>query len=307
MKRNNPSPNGQATPTMSRREFLGLSVLGLGIPLAEGLTSPSAPRAASPEELAILYDPVKCVGCRACQMACKRWNNLPAESTDALGIYESPTDLSAITWTIIKLKQTDTGWHFFCYQCMHCTDAACVAVCPTGALFHDERGFVALDREKCNGCGYCTQFCPFGVPHLQTANIWTGAAKSAKCTFCQDRVWNGLGGPSCAEVCPVGALQWGKRAELLEVARARVAELQARGMNARIYGETELGGLHRLSILLDEPAQYGLPAAPGSPALARFWQKVIQPLGNALFGVALAGILGVFLFVRRKIRMEEVR
>lgn len=291
---------------MSRREFLGLSALGLGISLA-GARPAAATRAAPPDEVAILYDPVKCVGCKACQMACKRWNKLPNESTDPLSIYESPQDLSAITWNIIKLRRTEVGWHFFNYQCMHCTDAACVEVCPTGALAHDPLGFVLLDRDKCNGCGYCTQFCPYGVPHLQVVNLLTGEAKSAKCTFCQDRLWAGIGGPACVEVCPVEALIWGRRGELLEKARARVAELQSQGMNARIYGENEAGGLHRLSILLDEPEQYGLPSAPKTPTFARAWQRVIQPLGNVAFGAALVGILGAFLFVRRRIRMEEVK
>jgi len=292
---------------LSRREFLGLSALGLGISLAGARSASAAPPAASPDDVAILYDPVKCVGCRACQMACKRWNKLPNESTDPLGIYESPRDLSAITWNIIKLRRAAVGWHFFNYQCQHCTDAACVEVCPTGALSHDPLGFVALDRGKCNGCGYCTQFCPYGVPHLQVANLLTGEAKSAKCTFCQDRLWSGIGGPSCAEVCPVGALVWGKRGDLLDRARARVAELQAQGLNARIYGENEAGGLRRLSILLGEPEEYGLPSVPKTPAFARAWQRIIQPLGNVAFGAALLGILGAFLFVRRKIRMEEVK
>lgn len=139
------------------------------------------------------------------------------------------------------------------------------------------------------------------------SNALTGEAKSAKCTFCQDRLRAGIGGPSCAEICPVGALTWGKRGELLEKARARVAELRAKGMNARLYGETEAGGLQRLSILLDEPEQYGLPSVPRTPAFARAWQRVIQPLGTGFFGALLLGILGAFLVVRRKIRMEEVR
>lgn len=295
----------KAEHKLSRREFLGLSALGLGLSLASA--RPAAARTVSPNDVAILYDPVKCVGCRACQMACKRWNKLPNESTDPLGLYESPRDLSAITWNIIKLRRTEVGWHFFNHQCMHCTDAACVEVCPTGALYHDPMGFVALDREKCNGCGYCTQFCPYGVPHLRVSNALTGEAKSAKCTFCQDRLRAGIGGPSCAEICPVGALTWGKREELLEKGRARVSELQAKGINARLYGETEAGGLHRLSILLDEPEQYGLPSVPRTPAFARAWQRVIQPLGTGFFGALLLGILGAFLIVRRRIRMEEVR
>ena len=143
--------NKSSEKTLSRREFLGLSALGLGISLAGARSASAAPPTASPDEVAILYDPVKCVGCRACQMACKRWNHLPSESTDPQGIYESPRDLSAITWNIIKLRRTEVGWHFFNYQCQHCTDAACVEVCPTGALSHDPLGFVALDRGKCNG------------------------------------------------------------------------------------------------------------------------------------------------------------
>lgn len=297
--------NGQRAwkKAMNRREFLGLSALGLGLSL---VGAPSA-AAASPDKVAILYDPVKCVGCKACQMACKRWNRLPSESTDPLGIYESPHGLSAITWIIIKLRRAEVGWHFFNYQCQHCTDAACVTVCPTDALFYDPLGFVALDRQKCNGCGYCTQFCPYGVPHLQVANIWTGGAKAGKCTFCQDRLWSGIGGPACVEACPVSALIWGQRGELLEKARARVSELQAGGMNARIYGENEAGGLHRLSILLDAPEQYGLPSVPRTQVFAQAWQGILQPLGNVAFGATLLGILGAFLFIRRKIRMEEVK
>ncbi len=291
--------------TMSRREFLSLSALGLGSLLMS--SPPDVPSAAASEQLAILYDPLKCVGCRACQMACKRWNKLPPESTDPLRIYESPLGLSAITWNIIKLRRTEKGWHFFNYQCMHCTNAACVAVCPTAALTHDPLGFVSLDQDKCNGCGYCTQFCPYGVPHLRVANTFTGRAKSAKCTFCQDRIWKGIGGPSCAEICPVGALTWGKRGELLEKARARVAELQSQGINARIYGEKEAGGLHRLSILLDEPEQYGLPSNPRIPNYASIWQRVIQPLGGAALGATILGITVVFFIVRRHVRMEEVK
>ena len=290
---------------LNRRDFLKLS----GTALAGGIAlSPANVGALSSREgeVGILYDASKCVGCRACQEGCKDWNKLPRETTDAQELYETPQDLSADTWTLIKLNTSDqANWHFFSYQCMHCTDAACVTVCPTVALFKDERGFTALDQEKCNGCGYCTQFCPFGVPHLKTESILTGKAKSAKCTFCQDRIWGGVGGPSCVEACPVEALVWGQWGTLLGQAKDRVAVLQDQGLRgARLYGETETGGLHRLSIIFDQPRQYNLPENPPG-ALANIWQGIIQPLGQIAVGATAVGLLVNFLVARRQIKVEE--
>jgi formate dehydrogenase iron-sulfur subunit len=290
---------------LNRRDFLKLS----GTALASGIAlSPANVGALSSREseVGILYDASKCVGCRACQEACKDWNKLPVETTDAQELYETPLDLSADTWTLIKLnKSGQADWHFFSYQCMHCTDAACVTVCPTGALFKDTRGFVAFDEDKCNGCGYCTQFCPFGVPHLETKNLLTGEAKAAKCTFCQDRIWGGLGGPACAEACPVGALVWGQWKGLLDQARERVAVLHDQGLSgARLYGENEAGGLHRLSIILEEPRQYNLPDNPPG-ALAGIWQNIIQPLGEIAVVATAVGLLVDFLVARRYIKVEE--
>jgi formate dehydrogenase iron-sulfur subunit len=293
---------------LTRRDFLKLSGAGLSVSVAGGAFVPPAVAQASEDGLAILYDPSRCIGCRACQMACKQWNELPGESTDPEGLYETPTGLSADTWNIIKLnKKIEPNVGFFNYQCMHCTDAACVTACPSGALFKDEQGFTAYNPDKCIGCGYCTQWCPYGVPHLKVENVLTGQAKAAKCTFCQDRIWSGLGGPSCAERCPVGALDWGPRVALLAKAKARVETLKAEGWSsARIYGETEAAGLHRLSILFDEPAQYNLPADPAAPLVARIWQNIVQGLGAiAVLGTTL-GAFGAFLFSRTKISMEEV-
>jgi formate dehydrogenase iron-sulfur subunit len=293
---------------LSRREFLRLSSAGLGASVAGGVFLPPA-MAQDPEAtaLGILYDPSKCIGCRACQMACKQWNDLPAESNDPQEIYESPMDLSATTWNLIALKQGEPMTRFFNYQCMHCADAACVTACPSGALFKDENGFTAYDREKCIGCGYCTQWCPYGVPGLEVESAITGVAKAGKCTFCQDRIWLGIGGPSCAERCPVEALVWGPRDELLDQAKARVETLKAEGLgSARLYGETQASGLARLSILFDEPGAYNLPADPVAPTAARIWQIFIQALGGlAIVGVTL-GAFFAFLFSRGKIQMEEV-
>jgi formate dehydrogenase iron-sulfur subunit len=306
---------------LDRRNFLKLSGAAVAGGVAASVPVAGAASASTADDLCILYDPSKCVGCRACQMACKQWNKLPAEATyfetlpaeAAAGhkLYDTPLGLTAQTWTLIKLGRTETGWHFFNYQCMHCTDAACVTVCPSGALFKDPHGFTAYDRSKCIGCGYCTQFCPFGVPHLSMDNTvqdtLTGRAKTAKCTFCQDRIWNGLGGPSCAERCPVGALVWGRRGDLIEAANKRIEALRAQGQTgAALYGENVAGGLHRLSILFGEPDQYFLPANPTSPTVARDWKDIFHWVGQGIFGLAFVGIVGAFFVSRHAIRMEDV-
>jgi formate dehydrogenase iron-sulfur subunit len=296
---------------LNRRDFLKLTGGGLSGFL---LHPPDQAFASAPgeDDVAILYDASKCIGCKACERDCKEYNNLPAEPAP-------PSDLSATTWNLIKQRKGvdwDLSKHtkeidepdqpFFNYQCMHCTDAACVMVCPTGALYKDKKGFVAFDEDKCNGCGYCTQFCPFGVPHLKDVNLVTGEAKAAKCTFCQDKVRSGTGGPSCAEACPTGALTWGTRGTLLDEAKARVSDLKATGHSgAMLYGASEAGGLHRLSILLDESPAYGLPVDPQDPiTFSSIWQRIIQPLGEIAVGATALGLLANFLVARTKIKVE---
>jgi len=318
---------------VNRRDFIKLSGVilagGVGFPLIQIPASaqiPLVPRTGVPllqtpipdGPLGLLYDTTKCIGCRACQMACKRWNNLPletgnqevllSESPTSAPIYDTPTNLSEDTWTLIKLKKFDnTDWHFMNYQCMHCTDAACVTVCPTGALFKDERGFTAYDKTKCIGCGYCTQFCPYGVAHLKVDSVVTGQAKAAKCTFCQDRVAAGIGGPYCATVCPTGALVWGNRDQLLDQAKGRVSDLQGQGMDQiSLYGENEAQGLQRLSIIYGSPGSYNLPTNLASPTVSKAWQNVIQLLGTVAIGGSMLGAAAAFLISRSNIHMEEV-
>jgi len=286
---------------LDRRGFLKMAGVGLGALLLQPSGSARAAKVLE-DELAILYDASKCIGCRRCEEACKAYNELPQEPT-------RPMELSADTWNLILQRpgverENDP---FFLRQCMHCTDAACVTVCPTGALQKDERGFVSLDAEVCNGCGYCTQFCPFGVPHLGDVNLVTGAAQAAKCTFCQEKVWAGEGGPSCAEACPTGALTWGNRQALVGEAKARVSELRDEGQGgARLYGLEEAGGLHRLSILLDHPGAYGLPSEADGPfVFSAMWQRVIQPLGGVAVGATGLGLVLNWLVARTQIKAEE--
>ena len=289
-------------PLLDRRHFLKIAGVGLGALLLQPAELAQAAENGE-DELAILYDASKCIGCRQCEEACKAYNKLPEEST-------RPTELSANTWNLIEQRAgvEREGAPFFLKQCMHCNDAACVSVCTTGALKKDEQGFVSLDADACNGCGYCTQFCPFGVPHLGDVNLVTGTAQAAKCTFCQEKVWSGEGGPSCAEACPTGALTWADRQTLVSEAQARVSELMDEGRRgARIYGLKEAGGLHRISILLDHPAAYGLPTDPDGPfVFSAMWQRVIQPLGGVAVGATGLGLVLNWLVARTQIKAEEL-
>ncbi len=258
---------------------------------------------------AILYDATKCVACRGCQVVCKQWNELKAEFTENRGSYENPKDLSPETWIKMEFREIprngSVAWLFTRRACMHCTDAGCVTACPTGAVYHHDLGFVAYDKGKCTGCGYCVDFCPFEVPQLDGSRV-TGLGRIDKCTFCTthglDRIGNGLE-PACVKTCPPGALIYGDRGELVAEGNKRVAAL---GGNATLYGENELDGLHVLYVLTDSPETYGLPKDPKVSAAATAWKDIIQPLGWAAGGLVAGGLLINLIVARaRQIRAEE--
>ena len=262
---------------------------------------------------AILYDATKCTACRACQVACKGWNGLLAEETTNRGTYENPADLSPTTWLKIKFREAAPGsqirWLFTRQACMHCTDAGCVKVCPTGSLYHHELGFVAYNKDICSGCGYCVEACPFGVPRLDSGGLFGAVAKMDKCTFCTtpalDRIAAGWE-PACVKTCPTNALQYGDRAALMAEGKKQVQTLQAKGWtNANLYGENELGGLHVMYVLDDFPAVYGLPADPRISAATIAWQDVIQPLGWAVGGATILGLGLNYLVARANVKKEE--
>jgi len=274
---------------------------------------------------AMLIDLTRCTGCRACQVACKQWNDLPAEYTVCWGCYDNPPDLSPTTWNRIAFYEWEEDgqpkWMFRPVRCFHCTDAPCVAVCPTGALFKDYNGFTAYDESLCNGCGYCSQACPFNIPRLTDmdtikgkANV-TGKGKSSKCTFCQDRVHNGLV-PACAKTCAPGAIQYGEREDLIAEGKARVAELTTNGHpEANLYGENLLGGLGMMYVLpkspdwltqLDKEQNRGNAPIPADPSyqLVNFWQNIFRPLGGIAVGLTTIGLGINFLIARRTIKLE---
>jgi len=240
-----------------------------------------------------LIDTSKCMACRGCQVACKQWHELPVVFTEQRGTYENPPELSGHTWIRVEFKERPGEWLFRAHTCMHCTEASCEEVCPTGAISHQGE-FVIIDQEWCIGCGYCVQACPFDVPHKDET---IGTAR--KCTFCIDRVSNGLE-PACAKTCPTGAIQFGERDDLIAVAHTTVQALRANGHpNASVYGENELGGLHTIYVLTDSPSVYGLPETP----------KLVTStgVGQWLSGILAGGVIAAvpfWLLFRRRKRLE---
>jgi len=286
--------------SLDRRDFLKVSAGTTGLILL----NPSAFKAitkGSPAKssIAMLVDVSKCVGCWWCYAACKDYNKL--KETIRPEPEQAPR-LSSQTWTTLFPLRINDTWSFRKQACNHCTDAACVEVCPTGALSYNELGFVQYDKEKCCGCGYCAESCPFAIPQLDSDRV-TGLGLMDKCTFCKDRVTNGQP-TACADACPTGAIQFGNRSELLEQAKQRAIELSETNPKANIYGGDELRGLHVMYVLDDSPATYGLPVDPQVPASAAV-RNVFKWVG---VGAALAAIAGFglnYLVARIRIARGE--
>lgn len=247
-------------------------------------------------KVAMLNDVTRCIACRGCQTACKQWNDLPAQPTRFTGSYENPPSLSPITWTRIMFREhagegKDMRWLFAKMQCMHCQDAPCVDVCPSGAMHKTAEGTVKVDATRCIACNYCVANCPFLVAQYdQTMGL------ARKCTFCYDRITHGMV-PACAHTCPTGSIEFGERGEILRLAQQRVAELKAKGVSgARIYGLDEMGGMAMVYVLADNPSAYGLPDDPEAPLGADLWAAIFKPVR----ALAVAGAVAVGLMVNRQ-------
>jgi formate dehydrogenase iron-sulfur subunit len=245
-------------------------------------------------ENAILYDSSKCSACKGCQVMCKQWNMLPSSlgknTNEFTGTYQSMSALNGDTRLMITFdeKATDKGieWAFMRKACFHCTDPACLPVCPKSAISKLDNGTVKLDKTKCIGCKYCNAACPFEVPKYRE---FFGV--SNKCTMCDDRVAQGRK-PACVTTCPAHALFFGTRDEMLAAGKTRVAELKTEGFDkAELYGETEMGGMHVLSIAKYGLEAHGLIRDPKIPEGVQLF-GLMKPI--VLFGAAaVAGGLGI--------------
>ncbi|HEY9243884.1 MAG TPA: 4Fe-4S dicluster domain-containing protein [Streptosporangiaceae bacterium] len=252
-----------------------------------------------------------CIGCKACEVACKTWNAVPEDGLTLTGMsYDNTGGLGASTWRHVAFIEqierpgetagTGSGsgsgadgsrWLMSSNVCKHCTESACLDVCPTGALMRTEFGTVVVQSDICNGCGYCVPACPFGVIDRREDD-----GRAWKCTLCYDRIGDGLE-PACAKACPTQSIQFGPVDELRERAQLRVEELHLAGEDsARLYLEDPadgIGGAGAFFLLLDEPEVYGLPPDPvvTTRDLPRMWRHVAIA-GAGLLAGGLATALG---------------
>jgi formate dehydrogenase iron-sulfur subunit len=256
-----------------------------------------------PPRMGFFTDTSVCIGCKACEVACKEWNAVPEDGLLLTGMsYDNTQALGASTWRHVAfIEQSavtvrpgaddgadagDLRWLMSSDVCKHCTEAACLDVCPTGALMRTEFGTVVVQDDVCNGCGYCVSACPFGVIGRRQSD---GGAH--KCTLCYDRIGDGLH-PACAQACPTESIQFGPLDELRERAQHRVAELHDAGLpEARLYGadpDDGIGGAGAFFLLLDQPEVYGLPPDPvvTTRDLPRMWRHA----GLAAAGLAAAAL-----------------
>jgi formate dehydrogenase iron-sulfur subunit len=274
---------------------------------------------------AFLTDSSLCIGCKACEVACKEWNDVPADGYTWTGFsYDHTGALGHSTWRHVKFiesrgpgsevpsprskiqgqgdRSADRGratldlrpraldpgpvWEFASDVCKHCERAGCLEACPTGAIVRTEFGGVFIQPDVCNGCGYCVVTCPFGVVERRPDD-----GRAFKCTFCYDRQKAGLI-PACAKACPTESILFGEIDDLRVKAVARASELRARGVDAHLYDarDTSVGGTHAMFIVQQDPRALNLPPAPEVPTvhLRAGWSSAAIAAGFMLASAALA-------------------
>ncbi|HKW23027.1 MAG TPA: 4Fe-4S dicluster domain-containing protein [Ktedonobacterales bacterium] len=264
-------------------------------------------------------DTTLCIGCKACEVACKQWNQLPGDNYEFTGMsYDNTAALGATTWRHVAFVEQmgrqpngaadgaalgataiaervssptvgflgENRWLMMSDVCKHCTNAGCLDACPTGAIIRNEFGDVYVQPDICNGCGYCQPACPFGVIEVNHDD-----GRAWKCTLCYDRQKDGLE-PACAKACPTQSIQFGEVEELQTRARERVGMLHARGVtDAYLYGvdeRTSVGPLNAFFLLVDRPEVYNLPERPKLPQARVGRHYLVTGLTALAFGAAAA-------------------
>ncbi|HEY1676628.1 MAG TPA: 4Fe-4S dicluster domain-containing protein [Candidatus Sulfotelmatobacter sp.] len=225
---------------------------------------------------AFLTDSTLCIGCKACEVACKEWNGLEEDGLNWSGhSYDNTGAVGASTWRHVKFVEQaptpglggnagEASWTFSSDVCKHCEEAGCLEACPTGSIVRTEFGGVFIQPDVCNGCGYCVTSCPFGVVERNPKD-----GRAFKCTFCYDRQKVGLE-PACAKACPTESIKFGEIEALRAHADSRIEELHRRGIeDANLYNasDTSVGGTHAMFIVRGDPRSYNLPSAPEVPTV----------------------------------------
>src|ERR1051326_4071737 len=249
-------------------------------------------------------DSTLCIGCKACEVACKEWNEVPHDGFAFSGLsYDNTLALGHSTWRHVKfVEQTPAigrggnapelmSWEFSSDVCKHCENAGCLEACPTGSIIRTEFGGVYVQPDICNGCGYCFVACPFGVIDKRPDD-----GRAFKCTFCYDRQLAGME-PACAKACPTKSILFGEIDRLREVAADRIDELRARGIDdAAVYDprDTSVGGTHAIFIVRGDPVAYNLPPNPEVPTVLNRpgWTSALATAGLMLAGTVAAFLAG---------------
>jgi formate dehydrogenase iron-sulfur subunit len=275
------------------------SLQSLDLKQRSATTTPS-PSIRSTVKVAKLIDISKCIGCKACQVACGEWNDIRDAVGHNVGVYDNPADLSADTWTVMRFTEyeEESGkleWLIRKDGCMHCADPGCLKACPApGAIVQYSNGIVDFIEEHCIGCGSCVTGCPFNIPRISKQDN-----KAYKCTLCSDRVGVGLE-PACVKTCPTGAITFGSKEDMIEQADERIVDLKERGyQNAGLYDPQGVGGTHVMYVLkhADKPQIYhGLPADPHISPMVGLWKGALKPL--ALLAMGVTALAGFFHYVK---------
>ena len=253
------------------------------------------------ERVAKLIDTTTCIGCKACEVACLEWNDLPFRETVFDNTYQTMPETAWNYWNLIQFREHTHAdgtlqWLMRKDQCMHCAEPGCLIACPAdGAIVQYQNGIVDFQQENCIGCQYCVAGCPFNIPKLNPATN-----KMFKCTLCTDRVSQGLE-PACIKACPTGCLHFGSKEDMTALAQTRAAQLREHSgyENAGVYDPAGVGGTGVIYVLHDatRPELYGgLPADPRVPLSVKIWKTPLKWLGNLAM---IGGLIGVTLHYLR--------